>query len=70
MQRPNMRKKPSRGCHKTTTHAARLERGDSVTLVRPASNVRVSQGYRRDTLTDFATLPQVKGQRGFILVEV
>ena len=49
-----------------TARAARLERSGSVTRVWPGSNVRVFQGYRRDNLKGFATLPQMKGQRGFV----
>ena len=59
-----------RQCHETTAHAARLERGFLVMLVRPVSNVHVSQGFRHDTLAGFATLPLKKGQMGFVYVEV
>ena len=51
-------------CHETTARAARLERGFLVTLVRLVSNAQVSQEYRRDILEGFATLLQMKGQRG------
>ena len=59
--------KPEAECHETTDRAARLERVSSVTLVLLASNGQVSQGCRRDTLEDFATLPRWKGQRDCIL---
>ena len=49
-----------------TARAARLERQVHVTLVRLVSNVQVSQGFRHGTLEGFATLPQMKGQRGFV----
>ena len=60
---------PSSGClycHETTARAARLEQEFLVTLMRLASNVQVFQGFRRGSLGDFATLPQMKGRRGFI----
>ena len=56
-------------CHETTARAARLERRIRVTLVRLASNVRVSQGFPRDSLEGFATLLQKKGQMGSALDE-
>ena len=52
-----------------TARAARLEREILVTLTLPVSNALVSQGYRRDSLEGFATLPRMKGQRGFVLGE-
>ena len=54
-------------CHETTARVARLERWVLVTLVQlAASNVQVSQGFRRNILEDFATLPQKKGPRRFV----
>ena len=53
-------------CHETTTRAARLEQGFLVTLLRPASNVRVFQGYRHDTLEGSATPLPMKGRTGFV----
>ena len=52
-----------------TARAARLEREFLVTLVRLVSNVQVFQGFLHDILADLATLPQLKGQRGFVRVE-
>ena len=49
-----------------TARAARREREFPVTLVLLVSNARVSREYRRDNLEDFATLPQMKGPRGFV----
>ena len=49
-----------------TTRAARLERGSSVTLVRLVSTVLVVRGFRLDSLGDFATLPLMKGPKGFV----
>ena len=56
-------------CHETTAHAARLERGSLVTLIRLVSNARVSREFRLGTLGDFATLPQMKGQTDCVLDE-
>ena len=56
-------------CHETTARAARLEQGNLVTLVRLVSNARVSQGFRHGILGDSATLPRLKGRRGFVRVE-
>ena len=53
-------------CHETTARAARLEQGVLVTLVKPVSNVRVFQGFRHGTREGCATLPQMKGQMGFV----
>ena len=52
-------------CHETTARAARLERGSSVTFVPPVSTVLTVQGFRRDSLEGFATLPLMKGQKDF-----
>ena len=40
-----------------------------MTLVLLVSTVLAVQGFRRDILEDFATLPLMKGQKGFGLVE-
>ena len=60
------RKKQCSWCHETTARAARLERSGSVTQVRPVSNGLVVQGFWRDILEDSATLPPMKGPRGFV----
>ena len=53
-------------CHKTTARAARLEQVILVTLVLPVSNVRVVQGLLHDSLGGLATLPWMKGPKGFV----
>ena len=68
MNMPNCARQPHK-CHETTARAARLEQGFLVTLVRPVSNVQVSWGFLHNILSGFATLPQLKGQRGFVHVE-
>ena len=45
--------------------AARLELRILVTLIPPVSNAQVFQGFRRDILEGFATLPRMKGPMGF-----
>ena len=47
-------------------HAAQLERSGFVTRVQPVSNVLSSQGSQHDIHGDFATLPLMKGQMGFV----
>ena len=56
-------------CHETTTRAARLERGVLVTRERLVSNVCVVLGETLYSPSDFATLPVMKGQKGFVRIE-
>ena len=56
-------------CHETRACAARLELQILVMRDRPDANVLVFQVLLFFLLKGFATLPQMKGQMGFVRIE-